>query len=102
LNFEETIFPKKSGDIYADPFLLLPSVAGNLNLLPLYDRAYETIRKYDSDTLVFYEPVTWGVLSDGKFFGTGFNRPPGNDLKKTVFSWHYYCWLLGKQLTILT
>ncbi len=70
-------------------------MAGHSNLLPLYDRAYATIRKYDPETLVFYETVTWGVLSDGKYFGTGFNRPPANDLNKTVFSWHYYCWLLG-------
>jgi hypothetical protein len=74
-------------------------VAGHSNLLPLYDRAYATIRKYDPETLVFYETVTWGVLSDGKYFGTGFNRPPANDLNKTVFSWHYYCWLLGLQQT---
>lgn len=29
------------------------------------------------------------------YFGTGFKRPPGNDLLTTVFSWHYYCWFLN-------
>lgn len=29
------------------------------------------------------------------YFGTGFNRPPGNDRQTTVFSWHYYCWFLN-------
>ena len=48
-----------AGDIYADPLLLLPGNAGRMNLLPFYDRVYETIRKYDPDTLVFYEPVSF-------------------------------------------
>lgn len=83
-----------AGDIYANPLLLLPGVAGHFNLLPLYDQAYKTIRQYDSTTLIFFEPVTWGVLFDQNYFGTGFNRPPGNDPQTTVLSWHYYCWLL--------
>ena len=83
-----------AGDIYTDPFLLLPGVAGHKNLLPLYDKTYETIRRFDKETLIFYEPVTWGVLIDRNYFGTGFNRPPGNDSASTVLSWHYYCWLL--------
>jgi endoglycosylceramidase len=83
-----------AGDIYADPLLLLPGVAGHYNLLPLYDQTYATIRRYDKKTLIFYEPVTWGVLLDQNYFGTGFNRPPGGDADTTVLSWHYYCWLL--------
>ena len=51
-----------AGDVYANPLLLLPGIAGQKNLMKLYDRTYETIRKYDQKTLVFYEPVTWGKL----------------------------------------
>jgi endoglycosylceramidase len=83
-----------AGDIYANPLLLLPGFAGHFNLMKLYDKTHESIRLYDSDTLIFYEPVTWGVLLNENYFGTGFLRPPGNDKQKTVFSWHYYCWLL--------
>jgi len=63
--------------------------------MKLYDETYKTIRKYDKSSLIFYEPVTWGVLFKGYYFGTGFSRPPGNDAKTTVLSWHYYCWLLN-------
>jgi endoglycosylceramidase len=83
-----------AGDIYADPLLLLPGVAGRFNLMKLYDKAYKMIRQHDNDTLVFYEPVTWGVLLNLNYFGVGFLRPPGNDPDRTVLSWHYYCWLL--------
>ena len=62
--------------------------------MKLYDQTYETIRKYDSSAIIFYEPVTWGVLYKG-YFGTGFSRPPANDPKTTALSWHYYCWLLN-------
>lgn len=34
-----------AGDVYANPFLLMPGMAGRINLLPLYDRAYQAIRK---------------------------------------------------------
>jgi endoglycosylceramidase len=84
-----------AGDVYANPLLLLPGFSGRLNLMPLYDRTYDTIRRYDDETLVFYEPVTWGVMINRNYFGTGFSRPPGNDPNRTVLSWHYYCWLLN-------
>ena len=84
-----------AGDVYANPLLFLPGFAGRLNLLKFYDRTYETIRKYDQETLVFYEPVTWGVLFNRNYFGTGFTRPPGNDSARTVLSWHYYCWFIN-------
>lgn len=34
-----------AGDIYSNPLLLLPGVAGQFNLMRLYDRAYQAIRK---------------------------------------------------------
>ena len=83
-----------AGDIFLSPTLLIPGIAGRYNLLPLYDNVYKTIRKYDNDTLVFYEPVTWGIIFNGTFAGTGFNRAPASDPDRTVLSWHYYCWLL--------
>jgi endoglycosylceramidase len=33
------------GDIYANPLLLIPSVGAQFNLMRLYDRAYNAIRK---------------------------------------------------------
>jgi endoglycosylceramidase len=81
------------GDIYADPLRLIPGVGGRENLMPLYDRTSKTIRQFDNESLIFYEPVTWSVMSSSVQFGTGFDHPPGNDSERTVLSWHYYCWL---------
>jgi endoglycosylceramidase len=80
-----------SGDIYSNPNLLLPGNAGKYNLLPFYDNVYKTIRKYDNETLVMYEPVIYGNILNGKLVGTGFDRPPGNDSQRTILAWHYYC-----------
>jgi endoglycosylceramidase len=49
-----------AGNYIADPFLLLPGVAGSKNLQPLYDKLSKIIRSVDNKTLIFYEPVTWG------------------------------------------
>ena len=83
-----------AGDIYGNPLLLLPGYAGYSNLMHFYDRTHATIRRYDQEALIFYEPVTWGVLWGGNYFGSGFTHVPGNDRSRTVFTWHYYCWLL--------
>jgi hypothetical protein len=44
--------------------------------------------------LIFYEPVTWGMVLNGEIVGSGFKHVPGgpayND--RSVFSYHYYCW----------
>jgi hypothetical protein len=50
------------GDIYKDPFLLLPGEAGQKDLSLLYDAIVPAIREVDSNTLIFYEPVTWGMV----------------------------------------
>lgn len=63
--------------------------------MPLYDRVYEKIRQVDPDTIVFYEPVTWGLMSTSGVLGTGFTHPPGNDSMRTSLSWHFYCWVLN-------
>lgn len=36
------------GDVYANPLLLLPGIAGRLSLMPLYDRAYRAIRRFEN------------------------------------------------------
>lgn len=56
-----------AGDVYADPLLFLPALAGKQNLLPLYDNVTRAIRAVDDETLVFYEPVTWGKLFCRRF-----------------------------------
>lgn len=49
-----------AGDIFQNPFYFLPGEAGKYNLMPLYDRVYSKIRQIDTETIVMYEPVTWG------------------------------------------
>ncbi|CAF4535159.1 unnamed protein product, partial [Rotaria magnacalcarata] len=49
-----------AGNYIADPLLLLPGIAGATNLQPFYDKLAKAIRSVDEDTLIFYEPVTWG------------------------------------------
>ncbi len=44
--------------------------------MPLYDKVYDVIRQFDPETIIFYEPVTWSVMSSEKYIGTGFERPP--------------------------
>jgi len=38
----------------------LPGIAGSKNLAPLYEQIAPAIRSVDNDTLIFFEPVTWG------------------------------------------
>ncbi|CAF2160118.1 unnamed protein product [Rotaria magnacalcarata] len=86
-----------AGNYIADPLLLLPGIAGATNLQPFYDRLAKAIRSVDEDTLIFYEPVTWGVRLNGKYFGSGFTHVPGgNDYRnRSVLSYHYYCTILS-------
>ncbi|VDP91968.1 unnamed protein product [Echinostoma caproni] len=59
------------------------------------------IRKFDTSTLIFYEPLAFGVFfPDSKLdTGTGFDRVPGlltdpNAAQKSVLSYHGFCWIL--------
>ena len=60
------------------------------------------IRAVDRRKFVFFEGVTWSVLSTGNpgsFAGPGFERVPGGgadpeEYKRSVFSYHYYCPLI--------
>jgi len=75
-----------AGDVYSRPSLFLPSVADNENLMPMYHKVSEAIRRVDPDTLIFFEPVTWSDL------GSGFKTVPGGDRfqNKSVLSYHFY------------
>ena len=52
-----------AGNIYESLSIVLPGLAGNLNLAPLYEKAAASIREVDSETIIFYEPLVWGVFS---------------------------------------
>ncbi len=59
------------GNIYQNPSLILPGVAGSQNLLPVYTQLNEAIRTVDTQTLLFYEPVVYGIDAQGNLIGTG-------------------------------
>ena len=52
-----------AGNYFKNPKLLLPGVAGATNLQPFYDTMAKAIRSVDNDTLIFFEPVTWGGMA---------------------------------------
>ncbi|CAH8600381.1 unnamed protein product [Schistosoma bovis] len=88
------------GNVYKNPFLLLPNNAGH-NLLSFYDYLVNVIRQTDKNTLIFYESVTYGIYFPfvNGIPGTGIQRVPGllqDEMarKKSVLSYHHYCWLL--------
>ncbi|CAH8604686.1 unnamed protein product [Dicrocoelium dendriticum] len=90
-------------NFYDDPRNALPGYVGHRLLLPAYDYLVQRIREVDNETLIFYEPLTYGVFLPPSLFdtGTGFDRVPGsrndpNASGKSVLSYHYYCWLLQK------
>jgi len=73
-----------AGDIYANLSLLLPGVAGRVNLSPFYDHLNTAIRSIDQDTLIFYEPVTWSVFLTNRQADTGFISVPGGPQSVSV------------------
>lgn len=68
-----------AGDTYSDPSLFLPGVAGSKNLARMNEAVAKGIREVDEDAVIFYEPVTWGMIFDGKIAGSGFDQVPGGD-----------------------
>jgi endoglycosylceramidase len=87
-----------AGDVYHDPTLFLPGVAGSKSLAPAYDVVADAIRSVDNTTMIFFEPVTWGMIHDSpktiqKLISSGFDHVPGGDEygDRSVFSFHYYC-----------
>lgn len=81
-----------AGNIYSDPALLLPGHAGRANLQPFYEVISSAIRSQDPDRLIFFEPVTWGMIFNGEVLGSGLEYTPGHRPDASVFSYHYYCW----------
>lgn len=84
------------GDYFENRELALPGVAGSRHLLPAYDVINAAIRQIDSDSIQFYEPITYGVLFDGNLTGNGFDRVPGGRTYADVsaYSYHIYCWAI--------
>ena len=82
-----------AGNAYADPTLLLPGVAGRKNLARMNAAVAKAVRAVDRDHMLFFEPVTWGMVFDGKIAGSGFSEVPGGDeyMNRSTFSYHYYC-----------
>ena len=82
-----------AGDVFKDPLLFLPGVAGRKNLARMNDAVATAIRAHDEQHLVFYEPVTWGMVLDGKATGSGYDHVPGGPAfaNRSVMSYHYYC-----------
>jgi hypothetical protein len=52
----------------------------------MYDRVDEAIRKHDTRSLIFWEPV----CGSGGSLGDGFTKTPGDKPEKSVFSFHSY------------
>lgn len=89
----ETMNEPFAGNFYADPLLLVPGVAGRKNLMRMHEAVAQGIRRHDKKHIVFYEPVTWGMILNGEYLGTGFDHVPGGDEYQNVsaLSYHYYC-----------
>ena len=51
-----------AGDVYKNPLLFIPGESGSKNLMPLYDATVPAILEVDPDRMIFYEPVTWGMV----------------------------------------
>ena len=83
-----------AGDVWADPLLFLPKNPGSQNLFPMYDKIARAIRDVDNDTIIMYEPVTWGIWFNGES-GTGFETVPGGPefRDRSALSYHLYCWV---------
>jgi endoglycosylceramidase len=60
MNRYELINEPWVGNFFANPMLLFPGIAGLLNLQVFYDKLALAIRSVDNETLIFYEPVTYG------------------------------------------
>lgn len=77
-----------TGDTYESPDLLIPGVADNRNLYPLYQKAHNAIRRVDNETIIFFERTTLNVVGSG-----GLPEGPGgaeyND--RQAYSYHNYC-----------
>lgn len=76
------------GNIYEDPLLLIPGVADRHKLQPMYDQINDEIRKHDTDSLIWFQSVTWELLGLGEKIG--FTHAPGGKefADRSVLSFH--------------
>ena len=51
-----------TGDFYEDFSILLPGNAGHELLEPFFNSAHEAVREVDTETLIFWEPVTYAYI----------------------------------------
>ena len=84
-----------AGNVWKNPLLFLPGKAGSQNLLPMYHKIARAIREVDNDTIIMYEPVTWGYVLNGETLGTGMEMVPGGPefMDRSALSYHLYCWI---------
>ena len=61
-----------------------------VSVQPFYDVLGKAIRAIDQNHMIMYEPVTWGMIFNGKIVGSGINHPPGGAqyANKSAFSYH--------------
>eukprot|EP01013_Petalomonas_cantuscygni_P044711 TRINITY_DN934_c0_g1_i1.p1 TRINITY_DN934_c0_g1~~TRINITY_DN934_c0_g1_i1.p1 ORF type:complete len:503 (+),score=54.14 TRINITY_DN934_c0_g1_i1:132-1640(+) len=86
-----------AGDVWADPLLFLPGEAGRRSLMPLYEAVSKAVRQEDNATILFAEPVTWGMILNGEVLSSGLQVPGGKEYAdRFVFSFHYYCWVYNQ------
>jgi endoglycosylceramidase len=74
------------GNAFADPELLVPTVADKRNLQPLYDMVSAAVRPFDANHPLLFAGVTWDDT------GVGFEHVPGGDAwrNKSVLAYHFY------------
>lgn len=93
-----------AGDVYKAPELFLPGMAGQRNLQPLYTALGEAIRRIDQRHIILMEPVTWGMVFEGRYVGTGLSSPPGGPayVNRTVLSYHWYCPIYKDKVRVIS
>ena len=76
------------GDIFEDPTLLFPGIADRQFLEPMYDVLAAEIRKYDDETIILFEAITWEITGIGE--ALGFTHPPGGFeySNRSILSFH--------------
>ena len=77
-----------AGDTHADAQRWFPGYANRENLFPLYQRIHDSIRKYDDNSIIFFEKSLVNILGPIGFFSV----PGGRTYRdRTALSWHNYC-----------
>jgi endoglycosylceramidase len=87
----ETMNEPQPGNFFVDPELGVPGVAGAKNLMRMHEAVAAGIRTQDQRHIVFYEPVTWGMVFNGTVTGSGFTQVPGGAawMNTSAYSYHW-------------